>query len=100
MSSGPEFMTGIKDGNRVSREVAVIPAVAAAVAAVAVAAVEAAVAGAVAAVAEDIADLKPASRRLSASSCEALKKMDGLSWEPWVGGPEPQLGIGATEAAP
>jgi hypothetical protein len=70
VSSGPEFLTGIKDGNRVSREVAVIPAV--------IPAVVAAVAAVAAAAVEEIADTKPASRGLSASSRKALKKMAGL----------------------
>jgi hypothetical protein len=74
VSSGPEFLTGIKDGNLVSREVAVIPVVAAAVAAV----VGAAVAAVAAAAVEDSADTKPASRGLSASSRKALKKRAGF----------------------
>ena len=48
----------------------------------------------------DIADTQPASRGLSASSRKALKKEAGLEWEPGERGPEPQLRIGATEAAP
>ena len=48
----------------------------------------------------DIADKPAASLGLSASSRKALKKRAGLKWEPGERGPEPQLRIGATEAAP
>jgi len=48
----------------------------------------------------DIADTQPASRGPSASSRKAFKKRVNLLWEPGERGPEPQLRIGAPEAAP
>jgi hypothetical protein len=103
MSSGPEFLTGIKDGNMVSREVAVIPvgvaAVVTAVAEVVAAAAEEEVEAAVEEEVEDIADTKPASKWLSASSRKALKKGAGLWWEPGERGYEPRLRRGATDPA-